>query len=142
MKFANIKKGEILSSTMYMEVLNKGTDSVEVKDSNGNKFTVQGSGLIEKTMNSNVQFDTEQTVSRTAAVEALIGAGDCVFTVDFLKADGTERTLVGRLINTENHMGRSNVEDLLTTDKNRLRQVDHRTVKSLILKGVKYNVKK
>lgn len=142
MKFAQIKKGEILSSTLYMEVLNKDGNSVKVRDSNKNEFTVQGKGLIEKTMNSNTQFDTEEKVSRTQAVEALLTAGDTVFTVEFTKADGTDRVLVGRLINTENHMGRSNVEDLLTTDTHKLRQVDHRTIKSLILRGVKYTVKK
>jgi len=142
MKFANIKKGEILSSTLYMEVLDKDGTSVKVRDSNKNEFTVQGKGLIEKTMNSNTQFDTEEKVSRTQAVEALLTAGDTVFTVEFTKADGSDRVLVGRLINTENHMGRSNVEDLLTTDTHKLRQVDHRTIKSLILRGVKYNVKK
>lgn len=142
MKFSNIKKGEILSSTMYMEVLAKDGTSVKVRDSNKNEFTVQGKGLIEKTMNSNSQYEKELKVNRTQAVEALLTAGDTVFTVEFTKADGSDRVLVGRLVDTENHMGRSNVEDLLTTDTHRLRQVDHRTIKSLILRGTKYTVKK
>jgi hypothetical protein len=143
MKFNKIQpgKGEILSTTMYMEVLSKDKDGIQVKDSFGNSFVVKGPQLIENTMNSSAQYDKEEKVSRTAAVEALLNAGDTVFQVEFVKQDGTDRNLVGRLVNTENHMGRSNVEDLLTTDAHKLRQVDHRTVKSVIVKGTKYVVK-
>jgi len=39
-------------------------------------------------------------------------------------------------------MGRSNVIDLLITTGSPTRQVDHRTLKSLILRDVKYTAKK
>lgn len=141
MKFTNIKKGEVLSSTMYLTVLDKDKDSIKVRDLNGQQFTVKGDKLIEQSMRSAAQFDQEVKVNKTEAAEKLINAGDTAFTVVFNKADGTERTLVGTLIDTENHMGRSNVTDLQVTTGNPLRQVDHRTIKSLVLRGTKYVVK-
>jgi len=141
-KFKNVKPGEFLSSTMYMQVLSKTQNGVKVKDAlNGNEFEVRGASLIEQ-MRSSQQFEKEEKVSRTDLANNLTSAGDAVFTVVFDKQDGTERTLVGKLINAENQMGRSNVEDLEIATGSRLRQVDHRTLKSLILNGVKYTVKK
>ena len=54
---------------------------------------------------------------------------------------GPPRRLIGRMKQLENGMGRSEVFDLELPPKNNVRQVDHRTIKSLILMGVKYNVK-
>ena len=59
-----------------------------------------------------------------------------------MKQDGTERTLRGKLVKPEPLLGRSMVEDLDSDDKkNRLRQVDHRTINWLVVDGVKYTVK-
>lgn len=142
MEFKQIKPGEVLSTTIYATVKNVAKDGIVVVDNHKREFTIKGPKFIEETMISNNQATTEKKVSRTDAVEAFLGAGDAVFTVDFIKADGSPRTLVGKLLDTENHMGRSNVEDLLTTDVNKRRQVDHRTITQLILKGTKYIVKK
>ena len=55
---------------------------------------------------------------------------------------GSERRLVGYLASTEPKMGRSTVVDLeVPTNKHRLRLVDHRTVKELILRNVRYVLK-
>jgi len=55
---------------------------------------------------------------------------------------GTERRLVGYLASTEPKMGRSTVVDLeIATDKHRLRLVDHRTIKELVLRNVRYTLK-
>jgi hypothetical protein len=144
MKFDNIQVGEILSTTMYVHVqpYGKHSDSIDVKDSFGRSFKVQGKKLIEESFNSSEQYENEETVTKTKAAEILTGAGDSVFTVVYTKQDGSERTLVGRLMDTENLMGRSNVIDLQIQTGNPLRQVDHRTIKSIILKGTKYIVKK
>jgi len=142
MKFKQLKKGEVLNSTMYMTVQNVLADSIIVKDNFGREFTLKGPKLIEEVVNSAAQYEKEEKVTMTTAANTLVSAGDSAFTVVFLKADGTERTLVGRLIDTENHMGRSNVVDLQVTSGSPNRQVDHRTIKSIILKGVKYVVKK
>jgi len=85
-----------------------------------------------------------QKVSKTKAAELLINAKkEDVFTVRFKKADGRKRTLVGTLHNTENHMGRSNVIDhQVYGGGSQIRQVDHRTIEWLILRGTRYQVKK
>lgn len=142
MKFNNIKTGERLSTTMYLEVLGKNSNGIQVRDSNGKEFEVRGTTLIENSLNSSVQFSQEKKVNRTEMAHILTGAGDSVFTAVFEKADGTTRELTGRLLDAENLMGRSNVEDLVTTDTNKRRQVDHRTLQSLILKDTKYILKK
>lgn len=144
MKFNSIKPGEVLSSTMYLTVLSKDKDSIKVKDNFNREFTVKGPKLIEETMNSSTQFEKEEKVNKTKAAEILHNAGDAVFTTDFVKQDGTDRTMVAKLIETENLMGRSNVLDLQesTPGKSPIKQVDHRTLRSITLKGTKYTVKK
>ena len=52
---------------------------------------------------------------------------------------GKESTIIGHLSKAEGKMGRSLVIDLPTGG---FRQVDHRTLKYLIIKNVKYTVKK
>lgn len=55
---------------------------------------------------------------------------------------GEERTLVGYLASTEPKMGRSTVVDLeVDPSSHRLRLVDHRTIKELILRNVRYTLK-
>jgi len=55
---------------------------------------------------------------------------------------GEERRLVGYLASTEPKMGRSTVVDLeVSTDQHRLRLVDHRTLKELVLRNVRYTLK-
>lgn len=55
---------------------------------------------------------------------------------------GEERRLVGYLASTEPKMGRSTVVDLeIPADRYRLRLVDHRTIKELILRNVRYILK-
>jgi glycerate kinase len=127
---------------MYLTVQERTALGLKVKDQNGRAFEVRGKELIENTMASASQFETEQTVTKTLAAEKLINAGDVAFTVNFDKQDGANRTMVARLTDTENYMGRSNVVDLEHSGAGSPnRQVDHRTIKFLILRGVKYNVK-
>lgn len=149
MKYNKIKTGERLSTTMYLEVVGQLpqtstlAEGIKVKDSNGKTFDMRGKTLIENSLNSGSQYSTEKKVSRTEMAHILTNAGDSVFTAVFEKVGGEMRTLTGRLLESENLMGRSNVEDLElpTTEKNKLRQVDHRTLQSLILKDVKYVIK-
>jgi hypothetical protein len=142
MKFSEIKPGEVLSSTMYLTVVSKDTDSIKVKDNLGREFTVKGPKLIEETMSSASQYAKEEKIARTKAAEVLVNAGDTVFTAEFVKQNGEERVMVAKLLENENLMGRSNVLDLQETAAHKIKQVDHRTLKSLILKGTKYTIKK
>lgn len=141
MELKKVKKGEVLSTTLYMTVVDTLSDGVKVVDTNGQKFDIKGKKLIESTIKSANQYSKEHIVTRTELADILIGAGDSVFTVEFEKQDGSARTLVGRLINTENTMGRSNVVDLQITSGMPNRQVDHRTLQSMILKDNRYVVK-
>lgn len=142
MDFNSIRVGEKISYTDYMTVqaVNSRDNSIVVKNAAGQEFTVKGRTLIQS-MNSGNQYTNTERISRTEMVEKLETAGDKVFTVVFDKADGEERTLTGHLVSTEAKMGRSQVRDLNVTGSNPLRLVDHRTLKSLILNGVKYVAK-
>lgn len=142
MKLDNVKKGERLSFTYYVEVLNvdKKKEAIDVKDSNGQTFTIQGQDLIEG-ITSASQFEKEEKLNRTQLVEKLQTAGDSVFTAKFVKQTGDDRTMIARLVGSENLMGRSNVIDMEATG-NVIKQIDHRTLHELILKGTKYTLKK
>ncbi len=50
--------------------------------------------------------------------------------------------MICHLIKSENDLGRSAVIDLSSKAENKFRQVDHRSIESLILKNVKYVLKK
>ncbi len=141
--FDSIKTGDRMSMTYYLRVngVNKTEGSIDVTDQNGNNFTIRGKSLIENTINSAGQYTTTEKISRTEMVDKLESAGDSVFTVNFDKQDGTNRTLVGHLISAEPKMGRSNVVDLEVVTGHNTRQVDHRTLQYLVLKGIKYTVK-
>jgi len=143
-EFKKIAVGEVLSGTYYLTVTgkNEGAGEIQVKDQFGNNFTMRGKDLIEKSLKSASQFDEVKKVSRTEMVEVLENVGDSVFTADFVKADGADRTIVGHLVGSEPKMGRSNVYDLKVTSGHPMRQVDHRTLNMVISKGIKYTLKK
>ncbi len=113
-------------------------------------------------------YATEEKLALTKVAEALNSANSKCFTVCFnakidekvateklsnAKADdlknaknfakdllsGKETTIVGRLSNSDNKLGRSLVVDLLSKG---YRQVDHRTINWLVINNVKYTVKK
>ena len=65
------------------------------------------------------------------AVEAKEWAKECM--------EGPEVTLIGRLSKAEGKLGRSLVIDLPSQG---YRQVDHRTIKWIVIDNVKYNLKK
>lgn len=141
MNFKKIKPGEVLSTTMYLTVLSKDKDSIRVRDNHNREFTVKGVQLIEQTMHSSAQYEKVLPVTRTELADILTRAGDTVFEANFVKQDGTSRVLVGRLLDVENTMGRSNAVDLQITAGHNQRQIDHRTLNYLVYKGNKYEVK-
>jgi hypothetical protein len=143
--------GDLVSLTHYVrvrEVLRAGMfgreKGLRVCDLDGGPehFDILGTDLVERLASADGYAEVRK-VTKTEAAEVLVGAVNIPFTVVFTKADGDERTLRGRLVRPEPLMGRSHVEDLdlPVTDKGRVRLVDHRTIQSLIVGGVKYEVK-
>lgn len=138
---AKVKADDIMAFTYYGKVKNINSDRIEVYDlDNKYPFFVSGKDLIESATSAD-QFAEEEKISKTKMAEILIHCHNRPFTVCFDKTDGTERTLRGRLVAPEPLLGRSTVEDLDVTDGNKLRLVDHRTLKWLIVDGVKFVAK-
>lgn len=140
-----VKVGDVMSFTYYVKVTdvrNNGEElMVEDLDHGLSKMRVQGRELVVGSSSAD-QFLEEEKVSQTKAAEMLISSIRRPLTVCFEKKDGTERMMRCRFVAQEPVMGRSMVEDLDKMDvKDRLRQVDHRTIKFLIVDGVKYSVK-
>jgi len=55
---------------------------------------------------------------------------------------GEDCSLTCHMVEVENNLGRSLVIDLKATSDSKFRQVDHRTIESIIFKNVKYELKK
>jgi hypothetical protein len=104
------------------------------------EFYIEGRRMIEGGGSADMVHE-EEKVSRTRAAELLISSYNRPFTVCFTKQSGEPRTLRGRLVAAEPLLGRSHVEDLDLAEGDRIRLVDHRTLKWLIVDGVKYLVK-
>lgn len=146
-----VKTGDIVRFVYYTKVNNINNVFAEpilgCKDLNrGFDFEARGNKLVE-TVDSADFFTETVKLGRVALADKFVECGDNVFTVVFEKANGTERKLRGYMISKETGLGRSQVIDLdIERDHskdydNRIRQVDHRTLKSLIFNGVKYVLK-
>jgi len=132
---------EYIAITLYAEVDSRSKNLINaVNIYTGDSFSISGENLVNKTVSSDL-FHKVEKVTRTRMVELLLGAGDKPFTVVFDKKEGEERKLRGKLIMPEPLMGRSMAEDFDIKEGNKLRQIDHRTLKSLILNGVFYELK-
>lgn len=106
----------------------------------GNQFAVDGDELI-KGSHSADQYSRIEKVTKSQAVEILASAHNVPFTVTFVKKDGAHRVLRGRLIGIDQkNLGYIDVEDLDQPDGQRFRMVDCRTIKEIIVNGVKYVV--
>lgn len=132
---------EIISLTIYAEVEQKDYTRLVCRDlQNGQLYELSGVDIISR-LNSADAFTDIKEVSKTAMAEILLGAGDRVFTVTFVKQGGEPRVLRGRLIQAEPTMGRAMVEDLDLSSPMNIRQVDLRTLKNLVIDNKKYVVK-
>ena len=110
-----------------------------------------GTSIIKAECES-IQFDSVVKTPKTGIAEILMNARDAIIQVCFDKADGAERILTGYVIGAEVVLGRTiaiDIEKPKTIRKGkdgseydeRQRLVDHRTLKWLIYKGIKYSVK-
>jgi len=145
-----VKVGNKLSMTTFMEVESIGLSSVNVIDEDGKGLTI-GYGVFESNIWS-TQVKGVAKTPKTGIAEILMNAKDAIIQVCFDKADGTERTLTGYVIGAEVVLGRTIAIDTEKPKKirkgkdgkefdERQRLVDHRTLKWLIYKNVKYFVK-
>lgn len=90
------------------------------------------------------RFDRSEESTTTEMAKKLSSLEKFIpFTVEYAKKDGSIRRLRGRVVSTDfMHLGRTLVEDFdLTEDVKRFRQIDNRSIKTLVVDGVRYAVK-
>ena len=130
------KKNDIISLTKYFVVSDASNSKVMAKDmENGEMVEIKGVQLVES-LNSADYFSSSQKRTKTELAEILINAGVKPFTVVYKKQNGEQRVMRARFLSTEPLLGRSIVSDL--DDGGQIKQVDHRTIESIILDKVKY----
>lgn len=149
---SKLKKGDYLSRVSFMKVeggsVQQGGFAVSNED--GFEWTI-GSSIIKEECYSLQHNETIKT-PKTGIAEILMNAKDAIIRVCFDKADGSERVLTGYVIGAEVVLGRTIAIDIEKPKKirkgkdgkefdERQRLVDHRTLKWLIYKNVKYFVK-
>ena len=137
-----MKSGTIASMTDYVRINRVNGTSINVTNLHtGTNFDIHGQVLLDE-MKSADDFKTVKKVTKTELAEVLTSAYNIALQVKFVKSNGEERVIRGRMTSSEPLMGRSYVEDLdLTDKKNRIRLVDHRTLQYVIVDGVKYESK-
>jgi hypothetical protein len=142
---SRVKAGDLMAFVYYGKVkrVNDGGTSLVVAGIHRDQgeFAVTGAHLIASSFSAD-QVLEEVTVTKTRAAEILVESFNRPLTVCFIKQEGGRRVLRGRLLQPEPLLGRSYVEDLDAVEKDRVRLVDHRTIRFLIVDGVKYTVKK
>lgn len=141
-----VRVGDVMAFTHWGKVLEVETHElfpeVVIEDlHSGSRIVVRGAELIEVSGSAD-RYTNEERVTKTAAAEKLLASNNKPLSVCFTKQDGSERVLRGRLLSAEPLLGRSILEDLdVERGAHRLRQVDHRTIKWLIVDNIKYTVK-
>ena len=165
----SLSVGNWFSGTRYFQAVSSKGDEVVCK-SEGQQITIS-KDILEYEMNNANVFATEEKLPLTKVATRLTEANNTAFTVCFnCKVDekvvreklskcnakdmkdeaavkalakdlllGRESTITGRLSKAEGKMGRSLIIDL---NSQGFAQVDHRTLKYLVIDNVKYIVKK
>lgn len=148
MDVKQVQAGGILSKIIYAKVLSIHKADiwhhlqVECRDlDDGTTFYLEGAELIGTCLSGD-HFDREVDVSLTKLAEEFTKVGTRPFTVTYIKKNGEVRTLRGRMLTPDNVLGRSTVLDFDVDKGSPLRQVDHRTLQSLVVSGVKYTVRR
>lgn len=139
---STIQNNDLMAFVYFAKVKKATNGELLVTDlDNSGDIQIRGKELIENSFSAD-RYTEEVKVSKTQAAEILVHSANRPFTVSFNKQDGSERVLKGRLVRPESLLGRSMVEDMEIADaKDRIRQVDHRTLNYLIVDGVRYTVK-
>jgi hypothetical protein len=132
--------GDIVCIYSYAKVKEVGSraESLTVEDLiQGGEFTIDGRDMIAGVASADYFADTVR-VSKTQMARILITTAGKPLTVDFVKKDGQERRLRGYFVSHEEMFGRSLCLDLDEKKDDNLRLVDHRTLVSLIVGGVRF----
>ncbi len=130
------KKNDIVSLTKYFVVDSASYSKVSAKDMDTNEMVeIKGVQLVDS-LSSADYFKSTEKKSKTELAGILIGAGVRPFTVVFEKQNGEKRVMRARFLSTEPLLGRSIVSDL--DDGGQIKQVDHRTIESIILDRIKF----
>jgi hypothetical protein len=143
-----VRKDDILAIINYVKVTSVDCDGTKkagtllnVKNLDTDvAIKVEGEALIGNSQSAD-RYEEEVKVSQSEMIDLLMASYNRPLTVVYDKKDGSERTLRGRYIHPEARRGYSYVEDLDNPVGDRRRQVDHRTLKMLIVDGVKYVLK-
>lgn len=138
------KVGELLAVTFWTKVDRvEGAEKLLVEDlERGNKFHIQGKDLIDSTLSAD-EFSKTEKITKMKAAELLTTLWGKPTTVKYVKENGEERILRGKLLNTEPLLGRSYFSDLdIPLGEHRTRLVDHRTLIYIIVENTKYIVSK
>lgn len=133
-----MKKNDIVALFRYAKVKAVfSPNHILVTDlETGNDFEINGKELVDDLFNATEVKETK-VVSRTEAETQLVNVGHQPITVCFTKQGGDERVMKCKRVG-DAHFGRSLVFDF---DSGSMKQVDHRTLKWLVVNGVKYRVK-
>lgn len=139
-----VQKNDLMAFVYYGRVksMSNGGNDLEIGWlDKSTSFGVHGEELVVNAFSAD-QYVEEKKVSQTECIERLMVSYNKPFTVCFDKQDDQERVLRGRLVKPDPLRGRSMVEDLDLEgpEYKRLRQVDHRTLKYLIVDGIKFVV--
>lgn len=130
------KKNNIVSLTKYFVVDSASASKVSARDMDTQEMVeIKGVQLVES-LSSADYFESTEKKSKTELAEILISAGVRPFTVVFTKQNGELRNMRARFLSTEPLLGRSIVSDL--DEDGKIKQVDHRTIESIIIDKVKF----
>ena len=138
----SVNSNDVMAVITWVKVDRVAPNKLEVTNlDNEEEFQVIGDTLIDG-MHSADRYNAVTQVPLTKMADVLSKSYNTPFTVLFEKKDGELRTLRGRLLDSEPLLGRVKVEDLdIPKGEPRMRLVDNRTLKELIVGGVKYTLK-
>ena len=143
-----IRTGDWLAAVNYYQITETDPLKVTVRDITGGTLTITND-IVARECWSADRYEREEKCCRTVIAKKLLGAGDKAFTVNFVKKDGSERTLRGylRTLNEQHTvLGMVAVVDLDVVAARKSVSAAHRlvtfsAVNWLILDSVKYVVK-
>jgi hypothetical protein len=137
---AKVAVKDIVCIYSYARVKEVGADSESLLVEDlllGGEFNIEGRDMIAAVASADFFAETIR-VSKTEMARILTTTHGKPFTVAFVKKDGQERVLRGYFLSHEEMFGRSLCLDLDLEKTDNLRLVDHRSLVSLVVEGVRY----